>query len=297
MEYSKPPLTFNEQAELLINRGLQADRASLIMRLQTVNYYRLSGYLYPFKLPDNTYRRGTTLDIVWHHYIFDRQLRVLIMDAVERVEVAIRTQLSYHFSHKYGPFGYLKYENVPNLTENDYNRWLDDLQSETKRSKETFIDHFFDVYGDNHDSLPLWMLIEVMSFGKTLTFFSGVQMSIRKTIAAEYRIPEEILHSWLRSLNAVRNICAHHGRLWNRTLGYKPKLPYKRKHPEWYTPVQIPQDKIFGILTILKVLLKFVAPTSSWVERIKTLINAHKDISIVSMGFPINWKDSRLWKE
>lgn len=296
MKYTKPPLTFEQQAELLINRGLQADRAALIMRLQTVNYYRLSGYLYPFKLSNNTYRKETTLDAVWHHYIFDRQLRLLVMDAIERVEVAVRTQLAYHFSHQYGPFGYLQPANFPYLDKDSYRRWIDDLQDETKRSKETFIDYFFKIYGSYHDSLPIWMLVEVMSFGKTLTFFTGVHRDIRRMIAQKYHVQDEILHSWLISLNAIRNICAHHGRLWNRTMGYKPKLPYERKHPEWHKPVKIPQDKIFGILTILTFLLRYTAPTSSWTERLKSLLEKNKDVSTAAMGFPTNWRESPLWK-
>ena len=99
MEYKKSPLTFEQQADLLISRGLQADRAQLISSLKSVNYYRLTGYLYPFRMADDTFKPGTTLEMVWRRYSFDRRLRVLVMDAIERVEVAVRTQLVYHFSN------------------------------------------------------------------------------------------------------------------------------------------------------------------------------------------------------
>lgn len=78
MKYTKPALTFGQQADLLLRRGLAADKTALIEKLRAVNYYRLTGYLYPFRKPDDTFRPGTTLDLVWHRYVFDRQLRVLV---------------------------------------------------------------------------------------------------------------------------------------------------------------------------------------------------------------------------
>jgi len=296
MRYEKPPLTFEQQADLLISRGLVADRDILISRLQAVNYYRLSGYLYPFRESDTVIKPGTTLDVVWHHYIFDRQLRIVVMDALERVEVAVRTQLAYLFAHQCGPFAYTDPGNLPGLGKKAYKRWLDELKEETERSTETFIKHFQERYGDSHSTLPLWMLVEIMSFGKTLTFFKGVHRDLRTQLAARYEIPEKVLYSWLTSLNGVRNICAHHGRLWNRVLGYRPKLPYERKYPQWYQPVAIPQDKVFVILTILRYMLRFVAPTTRWEDRLRSLLSSNKDISTTAMGFPERWMESPLWK-
>jgi len=296
MRYEKPALTFEQQADLLLGRGLVADRTQLIARLQTVNYYRLSGYLFPFRLADNRIRAGTTLDTVWQHYTFDRQLRIITMDAVERVEVAVRTQLAYQFSHTYGPFAYAASANMPGLRPEEHQRWLDELKVETERSKEPFIKHFREKYGDEHDALPLWMLVEVMSFGKTLTFYNGVEREVRRGVALLYQIPDEVLQSWLRALNAVRNICAHHGRLWNRELGYKPKLPHRRKYPEWHEPVQIPQGRVFAILTILRYLLHFVAPTSKWETRLRKLLDDNPNVSRQVMGFPERWSESVLWK-
>jgi len=84
MKYTKHPLTYKDQADLLISRDLIADRDLLISYLSTVNYYRFSGYLHPYLNKDDSFRSGTTLDMVWRHYIFDRRLRLLVMDAIER---------------------------------------------------------------------------------------------------------------------------------------------------------------------------------------------------------------------
>ena len=296
MYYEKPPLTFEEQAQKLIGRGLIADADEIVKRLRVVNYYRLSAYLYPFRNPDDTYKSGTTLHLVWRHYTFDRQLRVLVMDAIERVEVAVRTQLVYHFSHRHGAFGYDNGAYFPKLDANRFYAWLQDMDNESSRSREPFIKHFKDKYGDLHSRLPLWMIAEILSFGKMLTFFNGVDDGMRRTIAREYGIEDRILKSWLGALNVVRNICAHHGRLWNRELGYKILIPRKQKYPQWHTQVEIRNNRMFAIITILHFLLNRIAPTSKWPTRLRALLQAYPDVPIRWMGFPSDWEKSPLWK-
>jgi len=297
MKYTKPPLSFEDQAEKLMNRGLVADKNELIHRLQSVNYYRLSAYLYPYRNHDDTYKAGTSLEKIWMHYTFDRQLRLIVMDAIERVEVAVRTQLIYHFVHRYGPFGYINNANLPVLSTDRFSHWLIELNEECKRSKETFIGHFNRKYGDTHPQLPLWMAAEIMSFGKTLTLFNGVDDEIRRSIARAYGIEDRILKSWLGSINTVRNICAHHGRLWNRELGFKPFIPKARKYPNWHVPVVIPNNRVFTILTIMRYLLRYVAPTTHWSDRLIALLKRYPSISLRSMGFPPDWEKSPLWSD
>jgi abortive infection bacteriophage resistance protein len=119
---------------------------------------------------------------------------------------------------------------------------------------------------------------------------------MKQLISAYYNISDEILFSWLMALNGVRNICAHHGRLIYRELGYQPKIPREQKYPDWHMPVKITREKIFGILTILRYLLRFDAPTSNWEERLRKLLSDHPDVPKRSMDFPENWEDSPLWK-
>ena len=298
-EYTKPPLTFEEQADLIISRGLNADRDRLIRRLKNVNYYRLSAYLYPFRVTNSdNFQEKATLDLIWKHYTFDRQLRLIVMDTIERVEISVRTELIYHFAHSYGPFGVTVKKNMPHMDEGDFQKLLHDLKAETKRSKgkETFIDHFNEKYGDFHELPPLWMLGEVMSFGKMLTLFNGVEDELRRTIARQYGLEDRILQSWLGALNVIRNVCAHHGRLWNRELGFKPIIPRPNKYPQWHKPVAIANNRLFGILTILEYMRKRTASTSHWRERLKKLFADYPEIPLKSMGFPENWEESPLWR-
>lgn len=296
MEYAKCALTYSEQADLLLSRGLQADRDVLIGRLQAVNYYRLSGFLYPFRNPDDTFKPGTTLDTVWRRYTFDRRLRFVILDAVERVEVAVRTQLVYEHVRRHGPFGYTNPAHVPKLSTHQFGQFLARVFEETKRSHEVFVAHFRNKYGDRHAYLPLWMASEVMPFGAMFIFFTGVEPSIKRTIADTYGIPDEVLFSWLNVLNMVRNICAHHGRLWNRELGLRPKMPGPNKYPQWHSPAKIPNNRVFAVLTILKHLASIVASQSRWPERVRALLAEYPDIPRPSMGFPSGWEQCPIWK-
>ena len=296
MEYKKPPLTFEDQASLIISRGLRADRAELINRLKSVNYYRLSGYWHPFLDAQNNFKDNTTLEKIWRRYTFDRQLRLLILDAIERLEVAIRTNLAYYHSHTHGPFGYTEHKNLPNITHIDHCNLINKISKAKESSHEIFVKHFNNKYGDRHSFLPIWSAAEIMTFGMKLTMYRGCDTKIQKMISAEYGIPAKVFLSWLVAINTIRNVCAHHGRIRDRILSYRPMIPRSNKFPEWHTPATIIQDRIFSVLTILKYMMTIIAPQSKWRKRAIDLIEEYPEIPILSMGMPDNWKEYAIWK-
>jgi len=299
VKYTKPPLTFEEQADLLLSRGMDGDRSLMIDRLGAVNYYRLSGYWHIFRMgTSHQFRPNTTFDFVWQLYIFDRRLRLLVMDAIERIEVTARTQLAYHHSHlARSPFGYADDPVfLPQLPPIERARFVRDIEEETAYSKETFVEHFRTKYGDNHKHMPIWVACEIMSFGCVLTFYNGSHPDIKKQVAAPFGVHDVVFSSWLSTLNTIRNICAHHGRLWNRVLGIKPKIPEKNKHPQWHEPVEITNDRIFGILTICKFCLDRIAPQSHWPGRLQALLDEFPKVPRSSMGIPANWRECPIWK-
>lgn len=300
MKYLKPALSFPEQADQLLARGLIADRETLINRLESVNYYRLSAYWYTFRVKgasDDRLIPGTTLNVVWDRYAFDRQLRVLVIDAIERVEVAIRTQVVNQHSLKYGPFGYLNQNTLPGISVKDHHTFLKIIHDEAEKSREDFVLHYFDKYKREEHNLPLWMACELLTFGGTLTLFRNVEKEIKQSIAAKFGVADKVLESWLLTLNFIRNVCAHHARLWNRGMDNKePAIPRVNKHPQWHTPVAIKPDRIFGVLTVLYYLLKQVAPQSHWRDRLIDLFDKHPDVPLKFMGFPDNWQDCPIWK-
>ncbi|MDR1196624.1 MAG: Abi family protein [Endomicrobium sp.] len=296
MKYTKPVLTYEQQAELLISRGLIADKSDLINKLKEVNYSRLSSYLDPyFDLSTCKYKTGTDFKFVWENYTFDRRLRLVVLDAIERIEISIRAKLVYEFTNKYGAFGYLDKKKIPNIDNDRYNKWLSEIQNEASKSKEVFIQNFYKNYSLSKD-LPIWILVEIMTFGKLLTFFRGVDDNIRKTIASCYNTNDEVFKSWMLTLNTIRNICAHHSRLWDKILVTKPKIPRLKHDTNWSVPLQIKNTKIFCILTILAYLIKIIAPQSKWKSRLLDLFNDYKNIPLYKLGFPKGWENIDMWK-
>lgn len=297
MRFTKPALTLDEQADLLLSRGMIGDKSLIIQRLSFVNYYRLSGYWYPFRISDNSFKSGTTFEYVWQRYVFDRHLRLMIMDAIERIEVAVRSKLAYHHAHLYGPFAYANSpSSFPKFSSNEYTKLITHINKETERSREIFVEHFHRKYGDTHSYLPVWMVTEVMTFGTVLSFYRGSSRKIKQGIASIFGLPDRVFESWLLSLTAIRNMCAHHGRLWDQVLGYKPLIPHRDDYPDWHQPVEVANNRIFGILTICKYCMDIIAPQSHWPDRLHDLLGRFPEIPKTSMGIPDDWSNCPIWK-
>ena len=297
MRYTKPFRTVEEQTDILAKRGMEADHDHLIQCLENVGYYRLSGYWHIFKQPDDTFRTGTTFEKVWDLYTFDRQFRLIVLDAIERIEVYFRAQLSHKLARETGPFGYTSNDNLPRLNPDKYADLMRRCRDSYSKSREAFVDHFKEVYGDEHDLPPYWMLVNLMDFGMVFTLYRGAPNSIREEIANEFSVRAIVLDSWLRTINTTRNICAHHGRLWNRTLGTRPKIPDEKNDPRWYKPYEVKPDKIFVVLTILSLMLETAAPNTDWRTRLFNLLSKRSKEDLRRMGFEDGWETCPIWSK
>jgi abortive infection bacteriophage resistance protein len=295
VKYSKPPLTFEKQADLLLSRGLVADKAALVAKLSVVNYYRLSAYWRPFKRPDDTFVPGTKFETIWRRYTFDRQLRLLVMDAIERVEIAVRSRLVYELVHQHGAFAHLDARAFPGIPTPEHQRLLDELHDNAQRSREAFVEHFRTTY-DEFPDLPLWAAVETMMFGQMLTMFRHSGKHVQRAIATDYKITGTVLRSWLFTLNYIRNLCAHHARLWNRELAIKPIIPDLRHDPRWYPPHDVPNNRMFAVLTLLRYMLSCCASQSRWRDRLYAHFDAYPEIPLDRMGIPANWRNHPLWQ-
>ena len=288
-------MSYAEQADRLLERGLVADKDELIDVLSNVGYYRLSAYIYPFKqLDSECLLPGTSLDKIVRRYRFDRRFRCLILDALERVEVSLKAKVVNSFSQKYGPFGYLDIGNYTGFSGKDFDKLKETIDSEIerhRRTKERFVVHYFEKYDESR--LPFWMAAELLTFGNVLTIYRRSSKELRMEIAKAYGLPDKIMDSWLLTLNHVRNICAHHARLWNRRLGIRPLIPIAKKHPEW---ARVNNDKPFCILLMLSRLLSCCARHSGWRDRVEALTDEYRDLPLRCMGFPDDWKRNPLWR-
>lgn len=296
MRFEKPALTMEEQAVLLEARGMGGSRDRILGRLEQVNYYRLAAYWHPFREDEGDFfRPGTTIDEVWDRYLFDRRLRLLTLDAVERFEVTVRTRLAYELASVHGPFGVYGGSSLFRDDPAQRVRFLSGIYGDFGRNGDVFMKHFYSKYGDEHDAPPIWVAVEILSFGKVVRLFKGSSPSVRRSVAHHLGIAHSVLESWLLTLNTVRNVCAHHGRLWNRTLGYRPRIPRAKSHPEWKAYTGMDPAKVFASLTILAYVLGQIAPGSGWARRLEALLELHPAVPAAQMGFADDWKSTPIW--
>lgn len=312
-QFDKPSHSLNEQLDKLGMRGLavpDADRARHY--LSNISYFRLSAYTRPFYVPNQAEHQflfGTSFDDVLILYVFDRELRLLLLDAIERLEVALRTQLANTLADHYGPHGYLD----PAVFNSHYNhQWLlDTLRNEAGgRDAETYIRHYRNKYPASPEQPPIWMAVELLTFKAVSTLFANLRHA-RDTqrIEAHFGWKFTLLKSWFRSLSDLRNLCAHHARVWNREFGSFPELPKKAPqgwpHPPAAIPTEAhhqpgqtlnPQRRLYMQVLVIETLLRTVCPESRWAERLVRLLNRYPQISRPHMGFPENWEQHDFWQ-
>lgn len=297
MQFNKPPLSIPDQLALLQSRGLYIpDPAKASKYLSNISYYRLSAYSHHFQNPASTtheFQSGVSFDDILNLYLFDRKLKLIIFDAIERTEVSFRTQLVNQMSinhHAHWFQDHSLFSNSIHHTKNLYK-----LDCEIERTGESFIKHYKTKYTIPARP-PAWMSFEVASMGLLSKFYRDLKMcQAKKDIAANYGLPHpKILESWLLNMGYVRNVCAHHGRLWNKSLIITPILPRNTKYL-WLNTVNFPSNKLYASLCCLLYMRKVVNPGTAFSKRIAQLFSNYPSVDNSKMGFPANWETEPLW--
>ena len=326
--FDKPAIGVAEQIALLKARGLHIqDEARAACFLRAVSFFRLTPYMRPWQVPDAAEHRflpEASLRQITHLYDFDRRLRLLVMDAVERVEVAVRAAVANHMGPLHGAHWYLQ----QTLFKADYDharlqdtitkaqqKALQDYQREAaridrlanadaarkaalkqRRAQEAYARHYALNY--NQPALmPGWAMLEELTLGELSHLYSGLARDAdRKAIAQGLQLPAPLLASWLHTLTVVRNICAHHARLWNRELGIRPERP-RQAHFHWpdYLQHDTPLTRVAVVLAILHHLMQHASPNTRWQQRLAELLNDFPHISRRAMGLPDDWQADAFW--
>lgn len=263
--------------------------------LSHLNYYRLGAYWLPFELDHATHQLepNTNFDQVLDLYIFDRELRLLVMDAIERFEVSLRTQWAYHLAHKYGAHAYLDQQIFRDLKR--YNQSKSKLLIEIKRSHETFIEHYKRTY-TSPEHPPIWAVVEVMSYGLLSMLFGNLKHRFdRNRVVNIYQLDERIVVSLMHHLTMVRNICAHHGRLWNRKFTITFARPKNGPNDLLQSLSSANTRNLYNSLVMLEYLVEVISPDSRWGEHLVELLEKHGAVDVGFMGFPSNWKQRPIW--
>ncbi|MBI5326293.1 MAG: Abi family protein [Ignavibacteriae bacterium] len=294
--FNKEPITFQEQIERLISRGMVFDDLNEALRfLKNISYYKLSGYWYTFLQPpyeNHIFKENTTFKKVIRTFILDRKLRLLIFSQLERIENSFKTQLIYNYSIAYGSNWLINEKHYKNQI--IYKRFINVLNESISSSKEIFISHYRNKY-TNPEFPPSWMSIDVISFGQVSILYKNLKNSNTKKVIAKYfGVDTVILESWMESLSYIRNICAHHSRLWNRQLPIKPMIP-KNPYNEWIKILPEKPDRIFIILAIIYYLSKILNPNTTFNLKLYELLTEYQEIPLHYMGFPLDWQSDNFW--
>lgn len=316
--YAKPHLSLEHQLELLKGRGLLVtDDQEGARWLGIIGYYRLSGYTYAYReivdgVRTDRFLESTSLDQVLALYDFDRRLKLLALDALERIEVAVRCQVGFTLGLR-GSYAHLDRANLDGkFTEaapaadpdtppepSRYDEWITKVHEAEARSKEDFVLHFRRKYDGR---LPVWVATEVLDFGGLSVLYEGLKHSDRNTIAAHFGVTDanggngKAMANWMQVLNLVRNLSAHHSRLWNRNLFAKPAARHLRSIPPLAFLAQQPHEVLarpFAPFMLMTYLLAQFEPENDWANRLVELVTSglpRTGRSPAEMGLPDGWK-------
>jgi abortive infection bacteriophage resistance protein len=295
-DYPKKIISFDKQIEQLRSRDMiieDADNAKEF--LKNISYFRLQGFWWEFQIDKNNhkFKPNTTFENVIDLYTFDRKLRLIIFDALERIEIALRTKMIYYLSIEKDQW-WFEDESIF-FTKKYFEESIEDIDKELGRTKEIFIETHYANYGDEHRP-PAYKTLEVVTFGCLSKLYSNLNNNIKAKdrIAKEFNLPNyDFLKSWLKSFNTIRNITAHHSRLWNRNIDFPPKSLHKTE----YDFIQIPENvnSLYHCLSCIIFVLNKISKGHTAKEKIIELFDDSPFINVSEMGFPKNWKEQTLW--
>lgn len=293
--FAKLATTVEDQLKILRSRGMQIDDESVAIEfLQHVSYYRLAAYWRPLELDSTShvFQPGSTFEDVAELYTFDRELRLLLLDAIEHIEVSFRCTWAHNLASEAGPHAHLDQSMVKNETR--WRQFLGALLYDLSRSREVFIQHLQKTYGEL--TPPIWAVSEVLTLGTLSKWYENIgPKRVKSRIANNYHVNEQILESWCRHLTYVRNICAHHSRLWNRDFTITPAIP-KSRTSELRNDFVIGSRDIYNTLVIVLYLVDQISPHHNFRERLFCLINSQRVSITAGMGFPDDWQLRDIWK-
>ncbi len=290
-----PPTSISDQITWLIARGVSIpDHGEAARFLSNVNFYRFRGYPAPFvnrtaTSSQHPFQPGTSFGDVVERYDFDRRLRILLLDAFNQIEVSIRTQWTYHLSYTHGG-GESAHLNS-SLFHNSYSKNLAKLEW-------TYKQHGQASHGYAFNSCPIWAIVEVMPLGQLSQWYRDTNRQVRQDVGRHYQLNERMLGALLRQLGPVRNLCAHHERLWDREFSTKLRVP--KRLGAFANPTRffnmVDRGRLYNTLVMIAYLTRVIANNSEWAKSLVTLMNQYERIPQGQMGFVTDWQRLDIWQ-
>ena len=296
---NKPHHSISEQIELLKSRGMSFKDESLAYHfLENISYYRLKGYWWDMQSDkmNHYFQAGSLFENVIERYNFDRHLRLILFDAIERIEIGVRTKMIYHLAKSYGSLWYMDTSLFTDLKL--HNRHLEELKYEFQRSQEIFAQDYRRKQPNGNPDV--WIILEVASLGTLSKIYKNLhhQLPDKSRIANEMGLNlQNELASWLEAITYIRNIVAHHSRLWSRNMVKKPMAISNPKQKWLLRPLLPVQEKrAFYIISAMIYLCDKVSPGHHVKTKLHELIQSNPHIPIYKIGFMNNWQNEPLWQ-
>ncbi|HBJ76786.1 MAG TPA: CAAX protease [Porphyromonadaceae bacterium] len=286
-------VSVEEQINRLKSEGLSfQNEVKAYHLLQNISRFRMESYFKPFRLHNSgSFKVNSTFEEAYNLYKFDAELRKIVCSELEKIEVSVRTQLSLVMGTTSSIYWF---EDSSNFRDGEYHKsLLKTLREELHRSDDESIVSFLRKYPNSFP--PTYITFEVSSFGTLSKIYQNLKAGqSRRQIAKFYGLSDTIMESWLHSIVYVRNICAHHSRLWNRLLGINAMIPRHTCLPF----IRIPKDtkRVYYVLSIILYFLQTINPNHTFTTRFKTMLGAYPQIDVIAMGFPPDWENEPFWK-
>jgi abortive infection bacteriophage resistance protein len=300
--YTKLSTSIEDQIALLQQRGLIINNTVDVSQfLQHIGYYRLAGYWQIFQndLVSHSFIPGTTLEQIMELYNFDRELRFLLLDAIERIEVSFRSVMVNEMSGNYGPTWFSDPALV--FSGETLNATIETINHELDRSKEDFVKHHDRKYGKAQHP-PAWKTMQVLTLGTLSRIYGNIHKDVpeKRRIAKIYKLPAAAwVQSWMQVVSALRNFCAHHSRVCYRVFNFPPKEMCDPKLP-WIKNIPPVADQLnqhlYYQLCIVRYLLQTANPDNNFNAQLKRLIARYPGIDLNRMGFVPGWETEDLWQ-
>lgn len=299
------PLTIEQQIANLKSRGMILDVDYTRNILRKISYSRLKGFWWDMiDAPTNLFRANSQFKLVVERYDFDKNLRVILFNAIETIEIALRTKLINILSIRHGSLWYLngnlfsdqkRHEEHVLVLKREFNRSKDRAVINYKKSNAGM---WFPskLTGENPDS---WFIFEYATLGTLSKFYENLLPAspLRSAIANEFGMYiSSDFSSWLKSITELRNIIAHHSRLWRRNLTSVPATPSKLP-VDWISSL-VPADvrvKPYYVISAILYLVNVIDPSNTIKQQILHLVRNHPKINIEAYGFVGEWEREPVW--
>jgi abortive infection bacteriophage resistance protein len=283
--------TIDEQLQILRTRGLTiTDDAKAKDFLLRNNYYRISGYSLTLR-KDDTFAKSATFQNIVDIYNFDHELRHIILEFIETIEVQMKSVYAYEFTKVHGPIGYLDDSFFTNKTKHKEIIDKANAQKSQRLSHEAYLKHFVN---ELHQDIPLWAYVDLLTISDISFLYAISEQNIKDEVAHTFGLSMKkgaaILGSYMHSMTIIRNLCAHGSRIYNRLFEQKPSLN-KNEKALLITNAdgQVDNAHFYGFVLIMKRLL----PSDNFVEMKNSIIALTKKYPFVRMdyyGFRNDWK-------